>query len=645
MVKVAREEGNVVGPSSLHSGGANGGSQVLLVNENKTEQEDNNGKKTSMQLTKIVEEDKFNGDNNGNKKNLSRYIKISFKGDSYFVDSETGAIKIPQKHLHFSNMLPSTKRLLNLREAFVTSADNIHIPLLLEGPSKVTSKSSANPSPKVPVKQGQQHLETISSKEYLDWTKLSPATQAAIDQIQNPGDTRRAVLVICENIEDINLIEAAIERDPNLMKDNAFGMDSIMGGNGVNDGKRLKIFRFDRSYQDFEKGKQSPMEPGDILLGSNITGRGTDLSTSSLLEINGGLHVIVSFLCTNKRIEDQAFGRTARGGKWGTGMYVIDVNRQHFVLDQIQDLVSRDPTLVSIDRLQLIRDDYEVKRIIGIQEDQMPKLEHEKYLFDRFMEFYNKLKPALQEEAERGLKSRYFGNSEELMKEYLELQKKSIKTRWSFWLQKIAAKYFEEDGNPASSEESEANGDTRSALNKADAASDKVASMQQRFAILKEQLDAEYTDFVKELADIVKYNISGDYGKFSGFLSGPTDFLALASMFRRAANSGTDSARSVMDRLYEEIVVRFPQYSAPAHYYRSVMQLRDRSFWDSLWKEAPKKELIQSMKKSLKKLTDIRDIVDSRVQELKKTAEDRIMGTVRRLMNFGGQDEGGGGGR
>ena len=42
--------------------------------------------------------------------------------------------------------------------------------------------------------------------------------------------------------------------------------------------------------------------------------------------------------------------------------------------------------------------------------------------------------------------------------------------------------------------------------------------------------------------------------------------------------------------------------------------------------EAPKKELIGSLKASLGKVMDIRDQVESRVQELKKTAEERIKG-------------------
>lgn len=55
------------------------------------------------------------------------------------------------------------------------------------------------------------------------------------------------------------------------------------------------------------------------MIATNISGRGTDYKTSKQLNINGGIHVMITFMPCNKRVEDQALGRTARQGKNGTG--------------------------------------------------------------------------------------------------------------------------------------------------------------------------------------------------------------------------------------------------------------------------------------------------------------------------------------
>ena len=54
-----------------------------------------------------------------------------------------------------------------------------------------------------------------------------------------------------------------------------------------------------------------------------MAGRGTDIKTDGI-EKNGGMHVIVTFMPSNQRVEEQAFGRTARQGKSGTGQMILN---------------------------------------------------------------------------------------------------------------------------------------------------------------------------------------------------------------------------------------------------------------------------------------------------------------------------------
>ncbi|GLD72897.1 uncharacterized protein AKAME5_002422200, partial [Lates japonicus] len=56
------------------------------------------------------------------------------------------------------------------------------------------------------------------------------------------------------------------------------------------------------------------LNPGDVIVATNLAGRGTDIKISDKVNKNGGLFVILSFLAENTRVERQAFGRTARKG-------------------------------------------------------------------------------------------------------------------------------------------------------------------------------------------------------------------------------------------------------------------------------------------------------------------------------------------
>lgn len=118
---------------------------------------------------------------------------------------------------------------------------------------------------------------------------------------------QRAVLIIFKYIEEVNTIY-------NLLLQNGF--------------KKEKLIKYTRNdIVNQKKFLEEEIQSGSIILSTNLSGRGTDIKISKSLEMNNGLHVILTFVPTSKRIEDQAFGRAGRKGENGSGRYILYSNK------------------------------------------------------------------------------------------------------------------------------------------------------------------------------------------------------------------------------------------------------------------------------------------------------------------------------
>ncbi|CAL8327073.1 unnamed protein product [Lota lota] len=114
-----------------------------------------------------------------------------------------------------------------------------------------------------------------------------------------PFRAERAVLVICETINKAKAVYNAL-------------------GNDISQ-KKLYI----NNNCDNSEIFQTKLEAGDVIIATNLAGRGTDLAVSDQVNKAGGLFVVQTFLTSNVRVEQQAFGRTARRGSPGCAQLVV----------------------------------------------------------------------------------------------------------------------------------------------------------------------------------------------------------------------------------------------------------------------------------------------------------------------------------
>ena len=142
--------------------------------------------------------------------------------------------------------------------------------------------------PHKPSKRYEKNPVFTLSKE--DW-------ESAIEYNIEHELEQRAALVICEDIKTASSVRHMMERS---------GKYSIY------------LYTHDKE----EDALRHTYGAGDVLLATNLAGRGTDIKVTEKVNQAGGLFVIIAYLPMSQRVQMQAFGRTARQGQPGSAMII-----------------------------------------------------------------------------------------------------------------------------------------------------------------------------------------------------------------------------------------------------------------------------------------------------------------------------------
>jgi hypothetical protein len=167
---------------------------------------------------------------------------------------------------------------------------------------------------------------------------LTATANAAIEASET-----RAVLIINDNIEIANAVEAKC--------------------------LELQAKRKVISYKRSSESLGTDVQAGTIYISTNLAGRGTDIDVPDDMSGQGGLHVIMTYVPHNLRIERQAFGRAARKGQRGSGQFIVMATAS---LAQQQEpyFQSLDP-IELLEKYQFDRDSLEKKRLDDLKQMEM----------------------------------------------------------------------------------------------------------------------------------------------------------------------------------------------------------------------------------------------------------------------------------
>lgn len=245
-------------------------------------------------------------------------------------------------------------------------------------------------------KQFSEDLPIVQSTS-LEWS------EAILNESMKKVNSGRSILIVCESVDAVEQLNKVFEKN------------------------NVKVKSYTRDYQELDViHKEQKLAPGHILIATNLAGRGTDLKLDDKLIQAGGLHVIVTYLTANDRVEQQAMGRAARKGDPGSGQLII-------LSDEFLD---SKVSSYRIFKLKSQRRVQEAEHVSEVRKHYENQIIYEEKCFLRFNKAWEENRKRLSEMSEAS-ENPTTKDAEKIRKvppKVQELLERGVLDKWAFWL-------------------------------------------------------------------------------------------------------------------------------------------------------------------------------------------------------------------
>jgi preprotein translocase subunit SecA len=352
--------------------------------------------------------------------------------------------------------------------------------------------------------------------------------QAWLEQVvQNTLlETRKArpVLIICRSVKAVDEIIAEIKKKNPSARIRRYSRDDI---------------------DDESKALDTPLEPGEIVVATNLAGRGTDIKLNDAAIKRGGLHVITSFFPASIRVQQQAEGRASRNGQPGSCQMIADASLAMSELSQVCPEFKLEHG--DANEFILWRKEAE-KKLLSMASTRVVWIEFENSLFSEFCQVLKNL--GLYEPAER-------------LQPEQRLRRSSLEERWGFYYNKFRNEVM----------------------------SDSHLDQDEKIAEIKQRLQEKFDQEFKGDENVSRF-------KQTEFVKNPYHWMVCASDLL-SSDDGIDQAIDC----YTKAIQLDKNFASMAYYYRGFLKFKKNDLQGGKQDLQTAKRLLQNVQENALSMT------------------------------------------